>query len=162
MSHFETLIVEYLDWQGYLVRRNIKVGRLKHGGWEMELDVIGFHPVSHDLVHYEPSVDAHPWEKREKRYLKKFSAARKLIFKEVFPWLPPSTPLRQIAIFPTHPKGRKSIAGGGLISIDEFVAEVRNKVMECGAASRGAISENYPLLRTIQFSHCGYTHAKFN
>ena len=44
MSHLESLIVEYLDWQGYLVRRNTKVGRLKHGGWEMELDVIGFNP----------------------------------------------------------------------------------------------------------------------
>jgi len=49
MSHLESLIVEYLDWQGYLVRRNTKVGRLKHGGWEMELDVIGYNPHTGDL-----------------------------------------------------------------------------------------------------------------
>ncbi len=43
--------------------------------------------------------------------------------------------------------------------IDEFVAEVRLKVAECGIASRGAISENYPLLCVLQISHCGYNHA---
>lgn len=112
MSHLESLIVEYLDWQGYLVRRNTKVGRLKHGGWEMELDVIGYNPHNNDLVHYEPSVDAHAWETREARYAKKFEAARKLIFTEVFSWLPPETPLRQIAVFPSHPKNRDVIAGG--------------------------------------------------
>lgn len=67
MSHLESLLVEYLDWQGYLVRRNTKVGRLAHGGWEMELDVVGYHPKSRDLLHYEPSVDAHDWQTREER-----------------------------------------------------------------------------------------------
>ncbi len=156
MSHLESLIIEYLDWQGYLVRRNIKVGRLAHGGWKMELDVIGYRPDKNDLVHYEPSVDAHAWETREARFSKKFEAAREFIFTEVFPWLSPETPLRQIAVFPSHPKGRDVIAGGQIQSIDELVAEVRSKVVECGIASRRAISENYPLLRTLQLSHCGY------
>lgn len=159
MSHLETLIVEYLEWQGYLVRRNTKVGRLKHGGWEMELDVIGFHPHTGDLVHYEPSVDAHTWEKRESRYAKKFEAARKLIFSEVFSWLPPETSLRQIAVFPSHPKDRHTIAGGHIVSIDELVAEIRAKVVKCGVARSKAISENYPLLRVLQLSHCGYNRA---
>ncbi len=159
MSHLESLIVEYLDWQGYLVRRNTKVGRLKHGGWEMELDVIGYNPHTGDLVHYEPSVDAHTWETRETRYAKKFAAARKLIFAEVFSWLPPETTLRQIAVFPSHPKNRDCIAGGAIISIDEFIAEVRAKVMARGAARSAAISENYPLLRVLQLSHCGYHRA---
>lgn len=159
MSHLESLIVEYLDWQGYLVRRNIKVGRLKHGGWEMELDVIGYNPHTGDLVHYEPSVDAHTWETREARYAKKFAAARKLIFSEVFSWLAPETPLRQIAVFPSHPKDRDDIAGGKIISIDELVAEVRAKVIAYGVARSNAISENYPLLRVLQLSHCGYNRA---
>lgn len=159
MSHLESLIVEYLDWQGYLVRRNMKVGRLKHGGWEMELDVIGYNPLSGDLVHYEPSVDAHTWETREARYTKKFAAARKLIFAEVFSWLPPETPLRQIAVFPSHPKGRDQIAGGRIISIDELIAEIRTKVIACGPARSAAIPENYPLLRMLQLSHCGYNRS---
>ena len=157
MAHLETLIVEYLDWQGYLVRRNMKVGRLKHGGWEMELDVIGFNPHTNDLVHYEPSVDAHSWDLRESRYAKKFEAARRMIFSEVFSWLPPTTPLRQIAVFPSHPRGRDSIAGGTILSIDELLDEIRTRVMKCGVARSSAISENYPLLRVMQLSHCGYS-----
>lgn len=110
MSHLESIIVEYLDWQGYLVHRNTKVGRLKHGGWEMELDLIGYNPHNSDLVHYEPSIDAQSWDTREARYVKKFHAARRPNFTEVFSRLPPETSLRQIAVFPSHPKGRDTIA----------------------------------------------------
>jgi hypothetical protein len=120
MSHLESLIVEYLDWQGYLVRRNARVGRLKHGGWEMELDVIGYHPHNHDFVHYEPSLDADSWETREHRYQKKFDAARRHILPEIFSWLPDGTPLRQIAVFPSHPKGRDWIAGGQIVRLMNF------------------------------------------
>lgn len=69
MSHLESLIAEHLEWQGFLIRRNTKVGRLAHGGWEMELDVVGFHPQNHELVHYEPSIDALSWEKRETTFV---------------------------------------------------------------------------------------------
>jgi len=55
MSHLEALIAEYYDWKGYLVKRNIKVGRLKHGGWEMELDVVAYDPNTKHLIHLEPS-----------------------------------------------------------------------------------------------------------
>lgn len=159
MSHLETLIAEFLDWQGYLVRRNTKVGRLKHGGWAMELDVIGDHPQRRDLVHDEPSVDAHSWAVREHRYRRKFDAARKHILTDVFTWLPADTPIRQIAVFPSHPRGRDRIAGGQIQSIDEVLAEIRAMVAESGPASRNAIPEGYPLLRTLQLTHCGYMRA---
>jgi hypothetical protein len=117
MSHLETLIAEYLQWQSFVVWTNTKVGKLGHGGWEMELDIVGYDPSSKSIVHYEPSIDALSWEKRESRYAKKFAAGRNYIFKEMCPWLPASTPLHQIAVFITHPKGRDSIAGGVIISI---------------------------------------------
>ncbi|MFZ5722265.1 MAG: hypothetical protein ACOY33_01245 [Pseudomonadota bacterium] len=159
MSHLESLIVEYLDWQGYLVRRNMKVGRLRHGGWEMELDVVGYHPHTGDLVHYEPSIDAHSWETREARFTKKFSAAKKYVFSEVFSWLPPETPMRQLAVLISHPRDRHTLAGAQIISVDELVAEIREKVVQCGPAAKNAISELYPLLRTMQLTHCGYARA---
>jgi hypothetical protein len=156
MSHLESLVAEYLEWQGYLVRRNTKVGRLAHGGWEMELDIVGYHPKSQKLLHYEPSIDALSWDKREARYVKKFSAGRKYILQEMFSWLPPEISITQIAIFVSRPKGRDSIAGGSMISIDEFMTEVRAKVVACGRMASNAISEQYPLLRTLQLSHAGY------
>jgi hypothetical protein len=122
----------------------------------MELDVVGFHPHSGRLVHYEPSIDALSWEAREARYKKKFDAARKYMFSELFSWLPQSTQIEQIAVFYNHPRGRDFIAGAKIMSIDELVAEIRTKVVECGPLIRNAISEQYPLLRTIQMSHIGY------
>lgn len=159
MSHLETLIAEYLEWQGFLVRRNTKVGKLGHGGWEMELDIIGYHPKSGLLVHYEPSIDALSWAKREARYIKKFQAARKYIFKDIFTWLPPTTPLQQIAVFISHPKNRHTIAGGTILSIDELMKEIRAKIVACGIMAKNAVPEQYLLLRTLQLSHVGYYRA---
>jgi hypothetical protein len=159
MSHLEALIAEYLEWQGFLIRRNTKVGRRDRGGWEMELDVVGFHPRSKRIVHYEPSLDALTWGKREERYKKKLEIAKKYMFTELFPWLPRNTPIEQIAVFYNHPAGRDYIAGARIMSIDELVAEVRDKVIGCGPMIRNAISEQYPPLRTLQMSHAGYCRA---
>ncbi|MBI3158450.1 MAG: hypothetical protein HYZ26_02490 [Chloroflexi bacterium] len=161
MSHLEDLLYEYLDWQGYLVKRNIKVGRRAKGGWEMELDLVGHHPITGDLLHLEPSLDADSWPKRESRYRKKFDAGRKYIFTAIFAWLPPATPIRQFAIFPDHPKGRSTLAGGMLVSADEIMFEIRKKVMQEGKMINKAIPEQFLLLRTIQLSHNGYNRAIF-
>jgi hypothetical protein len=125
----------------------------------MELDIVGYQPKSGSLVHYEPSIDAVSWERREARYKKKFGAGRKYIFSDIFPWLPSSTPLKQVAVFINHPRGRDTIAGGAIVSVDEFMAEVRAKVVACGIMSSNAIPEQYPLLRTLQLSHVGYFRA---
>lgn len=125
----------------------------------MELDVVGFHPQTRALVHYEPSIDALSWDEREVRYKKKFAAGRKYIFKELFAWLPSDTKLQQIAVFIAHPKGRDTIAGGRIVSVDELMRDIRAKVAKCGPMIRNAIPEQYPLLRTLQMSHMGYSRA---
>ena len=156
MNHLESLIAEYLDWQGYLIRRNTKVGRLSNGGWAMELDVVGYNPHTNHLVHYEPSIDGHSWIERERRFNLKFERGRKHILEDVFSWLPSDLPIEQIAVCVTHPKGRTTLGGGKLQSLDEFIAEVRHKVIAMGSANQNAITETYPLLRTLQLTHCGY------
>lgn len=156
MSHLEDLISEYYEWQGYLVRRNIKVGRLKHGGWAGELDVVAYHPETQALVHLEPSIDAHSWTKREERFKKKFDAGRSHIFKAVFPWLDRKTPLRQVAVLISHPPGRDRIGGGEIVSVDELVGEIRSVVASQGVMGRSAVPERFPNLRTIQLVERGY------
>lgn len=71
-------------------------------------------------MHYEPSIDAISWEKREARYRKKFEAARKYIFKEVFLWVPPSTTIQQIGVFITHPNDIQSSDDSMLQSLPQF------------------------------------------
>ncbi|MGH8015971.1 MAG: hypothetical protein ACREBV_07260, partial [Candidatus Zixiibacteriota bacterium] len=111
MNHLENLIVEYYDWKGYLVKRNIKVGRRLKGGWEMELDVVAFNPHTKHLIHLEPSLDALSWPERERRFSKKFAKAKQYIFKDVFTWLDVKTPVEHLAIVNSHPKGRDQLAG---------------------------------------------------
>jgi hypothetical protein len=129
-------------------------------GWEMELDIIGLNPKTQTLVHYEPSLDALTWAKREVRYEKKFQLRKKYMFTEVFDWLPKSTHIEQIAVFYNHPVGRDTIAAAKVISIDELMAEIRSQVCEKGPMIKNAISERYPLLRTIQTSHIGYFNSR--
>jgi hypothetical protein len=125
----------------------------------MELDVVGFRPKDKHLIHYEPSIDALSCEKREARYKKKFEAGKRYILKDLFGWLPENTKIEQVAVFPSHPKGRDAIAGGRVMSVDEFMAEVKSRVTKCGPMVRNAISEQYPLLRTIQMAQTGYMRA---
>ena len=155
-SHLETLIHEYLEWQGYLVRRNVKVGRRAKAGWEMELDLIGYNPMTRHLVHYEPSLDAHSWEKREQRFSKKFAAAQKYLLTEIFPWLPKDSKLEQFAVLPNPTKSRGQLGGGAVVGVDHLVGEIRSKVVACGVMAKNAIPEGFPLLRTLQLSHVGY------
>ena len=156
MSHFENLLVEYYDWRRFIVAHNRKVGHRPKGGWEMELDVVAFDPSTKSVLHLEPSLDADNWATREKRFEKKFAAGRKYIPTEVFPWLSPGTELKQVAILPRAWAKHRSLAGSEVRSVDEVMAEIRQAVEKEGPAARRAISEQYPLLRTIQLTVKGY------
>jgi len=154
MNHLEKLISQYYEWQGYIVRSNIRVGRLAHGGWEGELDIVAYHPESKHLIHLEPSIDAHSWATREKRFRKKFTAGQKYIPTEVFPWVKKNTKIEQVAVLITS--SRPLLAGGTVISIDELVAKIKREVQDQGVMAKNAIPEELDLLRTIQYAVCGY------
>lgn len=156
MNHLEQLLYEYYDWQGYLVKRNIKVGRLLRGGWEGELDIIAYHPIKNHLVHIESSIDADAWAVREIRFKRKFDCGKDYIFSEIFTWLDNTTPIEQIAVLISHPKNRNTIGDGKIISIDELIKDMRIMISSNGVMSKKAIPEQYSLLRTIQLVTEGY------
>lgn len=155
MSHLEDLLCEYLMWKRHLVLRNEKVGRLKHGGHAGELDIVAYSPQTNKILHLEPSLDAHTWEKREERYKKKFAAGKTHIH-ALFPWLKSKPAIRQIAIFVSAASDRTILAGGEIVTVDEVASEIRTAVSAQGKTSQGAIPEQFPLLRTIQLMDCGY------
>lgn len=156
MNHLEQLIGEYYDWKGYLVKRNIKVGRRGAGGWEMELDVVAYHPEQRHLVHLEASLDAHSWAVRAERYGKKFSSGEKYILQEVFTWLAPNTVIERIAVFPSASPEGASIAGAVVWAVDAFVKRISDEIRAGKVMSKEAIPEQYPLLRTMQLTLRGY------
>lgn len=163
MTHLEQLIYEYYDWQGCIVKANPKVGRREKGGWEMELDIVAFHPDPKYLLHIEPSLDADTWKKRGERFRKKFESGKKYIKSEVFAWLEKDdAPIEQIAILPTKPQEKQDLGGDRIMSVEEFVEEVRSEILRTGKISQNAIPEQYPLLRTVQLFFNGYSRMMFS
>lgn len=149
-NYLEQLVSEWYEYQGYFIRRNVMVGKLPKGGYECELDVVAFHPETKHLVHIEPTHDAHSWDKREQRFIKKFNAGRQYI-PEIFKGMDIPENIEQICLLgfgnnTNHP----ILAGGKVITVAELLVEI---IQTIGVKSmhRNAMSENHPMLRTLQF-----------
>ena len=150
-NHLESLVAEWYELRGYFIRRNVKVGKRPEGGYECELDVVGFHPELRSLVQIEPSLDAHPWPVREARYKKKFDAGREYV-PGLFPGMAIPKEIDQIALF-VYGGGnsRERIAGGRVVFIRDFMEDIRAGIRHRKVA-KAAIPERLPLLRTLQFA----------
>jgi len=150
-NHLESLVAEWYEFRGYFVRRNVQVGKRSKGGYECELDVIAFHPEKRLLVHIEPSLDSDSWGKRELRYKKKFEAGRKHI-PGLFPGIPIPSHIDQIALFVYGGgESRTQLAGGRVMFIREFMAEIQGGIAHRKVSS-AAVPEEFALLRTLQFA----------
>lgn len=150
MNFLEQLVAEWLEYQGYFVRRNVHVGRRPKGGYECELDVVGFHPGRKHLVHVEPSMDADSWAKRRERYSKKFAAGRKHI-PDLFSGFQPLPEIEQIALFGIGGRGPyESLGGGKVVLVAERMSEILADLATKTFASH-AVPEQFICLRTVQF-----------
>lgn len=155
MNHLEELVYEYFDWNDYFVKKNINVGKRQGGGYEMELDIIAYNPHKNHLIHIETSLDAYSWKTREERYDKKFKIGRKYIFDEVFPWLDRNIEIDELIIGINKTQDGK-LNSVNIITVDEYMTKIINEIKTIGKASKNAIPQQYPMLRTIQFCFCGY------
>jgi hypothetical protein len=115
-NYLEQLAAEWYEFNGYFIRRNVHVGKLPGGGYECELDVVGFNPQTKHLVHVEPSMDADSWAEREKRLDKKFQAGRKYI-PGLFKGFQLPTKIEQIALFGFAGKKHPPTCGGGKVVV---------------------------------------------
>jgi hypothetical protein len=150
MNFLEQLCFEWYEYQGYFVRRNTLVGLRPRGGYECELDLVAFHPNNMHIIHIEPSMDAHSWSERERRYNKKFQAGLKYI-PSMIRGFKPGMPIEQIALFglsKTCP--RDDLAGGKIWMISDLLKLIVNELRHKKIA-REIVPEQYPLLCTIQF-----------
>jgi len=150
MNHLEQLVAEWFEYQGYFVRRNVRVGKLRAGGYEGELDVVAFNPQTRRLVHVETTMDAHGWEQRTRRFSKKFRIGRAHIH-TLFPSEPKLPPLDQIVVLGFGGRGTRENLGGGRIQlVAELLAEIMTH-LRTRNMHREAVPEQYPLLRTLHF-----------
>ncbi|TXI78626.1 MAG: hypothetical protein E6Q40_16905 [Cupriavidus sp.] len=149
-NYLEQLLAEWYQYSGYFVRQNVLVGRRPNGGYECELDIVAFHPKTKHILHIEPSMDCHSWDKREIRFRKKFDAGRKHIPKlfEDFE-LPPR--IEQIALLVYASKQTHQRVGGAAIMLmPELLAPIIAHVRTLDL-STNAIPEHFSILRTVQF-----------
>ena len=149
-NHLESLIAEWYEYSGYFVRRNVLVGKRAGGGYECELDIVAFHPKERRLVHLEPSLDAHSWDKRELRFLKKFEAGRKYI-PSLFEGIDIPATIEQYAILAYATNASKTTLGGGTIRFaGDVVADILSHLKDKRLA-KAAVPEQFPLVRTLQY-----------
>ena len=151
MNHLEQLVTEWYEYQGYFVRQNVRVAKRERGGYDGELDVVAYNPSTDHLAHIEPSLDSHSWEKREKRFSKKFKIGRQFI-PGLFGGVDLPEKIEQIALLAHASKvNHQTIGGGQVVLVSELIGEIMND-LTAKEFSKEAVPENLPLIRTLQLA----------
>lgn len=149
MNHLEQLVGEWYEFQGYFLRRNVKVAKRLAGGYEGELDVVAFNPQTEHLVHIEASLDALSWADREVRFGRKFELGKEHV-PSLFEGLDLPTEIDQVALLAyASKKNRDSVGGGRIMLVGELMADIFAELKSL-QFSLDAIPETLPLLRTLQ------------
>jgi len=150
MNNFlEQLVAEWYEFQGYFVRRNVRVGKRVRGGFSGELDVVAFNPDKKHLVHIEASSDAWSWQIREKTFARKFEIGRKYI-QDVFTGfdLPKVEPIALLMM--ASPRSHPDTVGGGKVqTMAGILSEIRIGLPK---STQQLVHEQYVILRTLQFA----------
>lgn len=150
MNFLEQLAAEWYGYKGYFVRTNIKFGKLSHGGWKGEIDVVVYEPKTKDFIHIETSTDADSWDKRKERFRRKFRDAAGF-YSKLFPFK--INKIKKIALVGfSKPKIKPDFGNSiNVILVPKFIREITNELKKKNPM-QAAIPENYPLLRAIQLS----------
>lgn len=149
-NHLEDLTAEWLEFNGYFVRKSVLVGKRALGGFEGELDVVAFHPASKHLVHIECSLDADTWDRRQQRFTGKFERGRRYIG-ALFGGLHGDTAPDQIALLQFGGGARTEIGGARILWVSDFISDIVD-VLETRSPDRRAVPSTFPLLRSIQLA----------
>lgn len=150
-NFLEELVSEWYEYKGYLIKRNVKVGKSEKGGYEGEIDIVGYNPITKHLVHIETSMDADSWAKREKKIEKKFLVGKKYIH-NIFEGIDTPKEFEQIAVLGSvNVKKHKFLnCGARIISVDQIFIEIINELKNKSILNN-AVPEHFILIRCIQF-----------
>ena len=144
----EQLVAEWYEYNGYFVRRNVKLAKIERGA-HGELDVVGFHPRLSHLIHVEATVSKIDVDK----YVKKFELARTYIHR-VFDGLEIPEEIEQIALTTVQSeKQRVVLQVGTVMTVPEFYAVIFRK-LKMIAIRDDSIPEEYPILRSLHYVCC--------
>ncbi|MDX2276957.1 MAG: hypothetical protein NW206_16020 [Hyphomonadaceae bacterium] len=150
MNHFEQLTAEWLQFNGYFVRVGVHVGPRAKGGYEGELDVVGFHPAKAHLVHIECSLDADNWSARERRFAGKFERGRRYA-RDLFSGMDLPEHIDQVALLQFVSGKRTELAGARIVTGNGFINEIMRRLARTSPA-KSAVPSILPLIRTLQLA----------
>ena len=147
-NHLEDLAAEWLEYNGYFVRKSVLVGKRVNGGFEGELDVVGLNAKTRHIIHIECSLDADSWLKREARFKQKFERGRKYI-PSIFHDIGVDEQLDQVALMQFGGGDRETLGGARLVWVADFVADIVEHLAK-KRPNKQAVSPTLPLIRTMQ------------
>ena len=149
-NHLEDLTAEWLEFNGYFVRKSVLVGKRDKGGHEGELDVVAVHPLTKHLLHIECSLDADTWEVRERRFTAKFERGRRHIA-SLFGGLDIDLDPDQVALLQLGGGPRTHVGSGRIVWVADFIADVLAD-LSSRSPDRMAVPSTLPLIRTMQLA----------
>lgn len=149
-NHLEDLVAEWLEFNGYFVRKSVLVGRRERGGFEGELDVVGFHPRTKHLIHIECSLDADPWPKREQRFTLKFERGRRHIH-ALFAGIDFEDDPDQVALLGFGGGDRTQLGGARLMWVSDLIGDIMASLRSLSPDKR-AVPSTLPNIRTLQLA----------
>jgi len=149
-NHLEDLVAEWLEYSEFFVRKAVLVGRRAKGGFDGELDVVGYNPKSGHVIHVECSLDSDKWDRREERFTLKFERGRKYI-PTLFHDLPEDYQLNQVALLGFGGSQRTELGGGRIVWVQDFIGDILDHLGHKSPAKE-AVPSTLPLLRTMQLA----------
>lgn len=152
MNFLENLASEWYEYRHKcFIRRNVRYGKRKKGGYDNELDILAYDPQTQNLVHIEPSSDALSWRERKERYLKKKFIYSHDDYEKILNCKIKS--VKKIALVGFSKKPTTDLEWGAGIKVKPvpiFLNEIAEEIRSEKGINNMAIPENYPLLRAIQ------------
>lgn len=149
MNFLEELSSEWYEYQGYFVKKNIRVDKLDKGGYKGEFDVVAYNPYTHELIHIETSGASTSIRNTVEKFNKKFKYTqddyiRILKFKEI-------KTIKKIAIAGYSKTTSAKLDGIELITIPRFVQNISVEIDKINFM-KIILPEKFPLLRAIQLA----------
>jgi hypothetical protein len=148
VNFLEEIVAEWLEYNGYIVKRNERVGRLKAGGFKGELDVVAFNPVTNRLTHVEAEGSQVTWAKRDESFRKKFNAGKQYI-SALFKGLTVPNEIEKKVIFYGSNKNHKTTGGGQVVPVKDYLLDIL-RVLNKTSFTHQVVPEKYPIIRVLQ------------
>lgn len=159
-NSLEKLAVEWYNYKGFYVKRNVYFGTSQKGGVEGEIDVFAYHPKTKEAIHIEAAVPE-SYKKTGEHHKRKFESAQKY-YKAFFNVDPNSVKRISLILTGSQPKQTsiekiESVASSKFIHIKDLINEIIEEMKNLDENSMNIVKETYPLLRLIYIlSHFNY------